>query len=150
MIKGFTGLGHVAIRAKNIDASLEFYKDKLGLEEMLRLYRDNGDLWLIYLRLTDDQYIEIFPFGVGEEAPPREATGLNHVCIAVDDVDSVVAQLAEKGVPLISPLKEGADGNRQAWIADPDGNRFELMQMRGDSLQYKAIRAMHEKMAATA
>lgn len=150
MIKGFTGIGHVAIRAKDIDRSLEFYTDKLGLEEMLRLHRDNGDLWLIYLRLTDDQYIELFPYGVGEDAPPRESTGLNHVCITVDDVDSVVAQLTEKGVPLISPLKEGADGNRQAWIADPDGNRFELMQMRDDSLQAKAISAIREKMAATA
>lgn len=139
MIKGFTGLGHVAIRVKDIDRSLDFYIGKLGLEEMLRLHRDNGDLWLVYLRVTDEQYLEVFPYAVGDEAPPREAIGLNHVCITVDDVDVVAAQLIAAGVPLLQPLTEGADGNRQAWIADPDGNRFELMQMRPQSMQLQAI-----------
>jgi lactoylglutathione lyase len=142
MIRGFTGLGHIAIRVKDIDRSLDFYVGKLGLREMLRLHRDNGDLWLVYLRLTDDQYLEIFPFAVGDEAPPREAIGLNHVCITVDDVDDVASQLAAAGIPLLQPLTEGADGNRQAWIADPDGNRFELMQMRSSSMQLQAIAQM--------
>lgn len=139
MIKGFTGLGHIAIRVKDVDRSLAFYKDQLGFEEMLRLHRDNGDLWLVYLRVNDDQYIEIFPYAVGDEAPPREAIGLNHTCITVDDIDAVVAQLEAAGIPLLQPKITGADGNRQAWIADPDGNRFELMQMMPGSMQLEAI-----------
>lgn len=145
MIKGFTGLGHVAIRVKDIDVSLDFYKNKLGFEEMLRLHRDNGDLWLVYLRVTDEQYLEVFPYAVGDEAPPREAIGLNHTCITVDNVDNIVRQLDEAGIPLIQPLVGGADGNRQAWIADPDGNRFELMQMNPDCLQYQAIKRLRER-----
>jgi len=148
MIKGFTGLGHVAIRVKDIDRSLDFYKGKLGFEEMLRLHRDNGDLWLVYLRVTDDQYLEVFPYAVGDEAPPREAIGLNHVCITVDDIDAVVAQLDEAGIPLLQPLLTGADGNRQAWIADPDGNRFELMQMMDGSMQLEAIARMRRTRGA--
>lgn len=139
MIKGFTGLGHIAIRVKDVDRSLAFYKDQLGFEEMLRLHRDNGDLWLVYLRVNDEQYIEIFPYAVGDEAPPREAIGLNHTCITVDDIDAVVAQLEAAGIPLLQPKITGADGNRQAWIADPDGNRFELMQMMPGSMQLEAI-----------
>jgi len=145
MIKGLQTLGHVAIRVKDIDRSLDFYVNKLGFEEMLRLHRDNGDLWLVYLRVNDDQYLEVFPYAVGDEAPPREAIGLNHVCITVDNVDAVVEQLTALGIPLISPLKGGADGNRQAWIADPDGNRFELMQMDPQSLQYRAIARLAEQ-----
>ena len=148
MIKGFTGLGHVAIRVKDIDRTLSFYKTKLGFEEMLRLHRDNGDLWLVYLRVTDDQYLEVFPYAVGEEAPPREAIGLNHVCITVDDIDAVVAQLEAAGVPLLQPLLTGADGNRQAWIADPDGNRYELMQMMPGSMQLEAIARMRKARGA--
>lgn len=139
MIKGFTGLGHIAIRVKDVERSLAFYKDQLGFEEMLRLHRDNGDLWLVYLRVTDEQYIEIFPYAVGDEAPPREAIGLNHTCITVDDIDAIVAQLEAAGIPLLQPKITGADGNRQAWIADPDGNRFELMQMMPGSMQLDAI-----------
>ena len=37
------------------------------------------------------------------------------------------------------PLKTAIDGNRQAWLEDPDGNRIELMEMAPDCLQYKAI-----------
>lgn len=139
MIKGFTGLGHIAIRVKDVQRSLDFYVGKLGFEEMLRLHRDNGDLWLVYLRVNDEQYIEVFPYAVGDEAPPREAIGLNHTCITVDDIDSIVAQLEAAGVPLLQPKITGADGNRQAWIADPDGNRFELMQMMPGSMQLEAI-----------
>jgi lactoylglutathione lyase len=142
MIKGFTGLGHAAIRVKDIDVSLDFYVNKLGFQEMLRLHRDNGDLWLVYLRVNDEQYIEVFPYAVGDEAQPREAIGLNHICITVDNVDEVVRQLEEQNIPLIQPLVSGADGNRQAWIADPDGNRYELMQMNPDCMQYEAIKRL--------
>jgi lactoylglutathione lyase len=150
MIRGFTSLGHVAIRVTDIDRSLDFYVNKLGFEEMLRLHRANGDLWLVYLRITDDQYLEVFPYAIGDEAPPREAVGFNHACITVDDVDSVVEQLAAVGIPLIQPLVNGADGNRQAWIADPDGNRFELMQMRPGSLQEQAIARLRQNRGAAA
>ena len=148
MIKGLTGIGHAAIRVKDIDVSLDFYCNKLGFQEMLRLHRDNGDLWLVYLRVNDLQYLEVFPYAVGDAAQPREAIGLNHVCITVDNVDEVVRQLAEQNIPLIQPLVSGADGNRQAWIADPDGNRYELMQMNADCMQYEAIKRLKETNAA--
>ena len=48
-------------------------------------------------------------------------------------------QLDAAGVPLTVQKKMGADGNWQAWIEDPDGNRIELMQMMPDSLQLEAI-----------
>jgi len=42
------------------------------------------------------------------------------------------------GVVIDRPIKEGKDGNLQAWIVDPDGNRIELMQIMPNSLQAKA------------
>ncbi len=138
-MRGITSIGHVAIRVSDIDRSLAFYTGRLGFPEMLRLHRDDGALWLVYLRITDEQYLEIFPDAVGGRAPPEEANGLNHLCLTVDDIEAVIASLAERGVPLLRPLKRGADGNRQAWIEDPDGNRIELMDMASDGLQARAI-----------
>jgi lactoylglutathione lyase len=137
-MKSITGIGHVAIRVKDIDRTLDFYIGKLGFSEMMRLDRD-GRLWLLYLRITDDQYLEVFPEAAGDRASPAEANGLNHLCLTVNNIDAAVAELAKAGIPLRSPKKLGADGNMQAWIEDPDGNRIELMQMAPDSLQAKAI-----------
>ncbi len=132
-----TGIGHVALRVKDIDAILAFYRDTLGFAEMFRMNRD-GKLWIVYLRITDTQFIELFPDGVGE-VPGREDVGLTHVCWTVDDMDAALAELEARGVPLSTPLRRGNSGNLQAWITDPEGNRVELMQMSPESYQLLAI-----------
>jgi lactoylglutathione lyase len=141
-VQGITSLGHVAIRVRDIDRSLAFYTGKLGFAEMLRLHHEDGRLMLVYLRITDAQYLELFPDAAGDRGPPDEANGLNHFCLTVDDIEDMVGQLAGRGIQLIRPLKRGADGNRQAWIEDPDGNRIELMEMAPDGLQVEAIRRL--------
>lgn len=133
-----TSITHVAIRVKDIDRTLSFYIDKLGFEELMRLERD-GRLWLVYLRITDDQYLEVFPEATGESVPGPEALGYNHMCLAVPDIEQSVRELEEAGVALIRPKIQGADGNWQTWIADPDGHRIELMQMAPDGMQAQAI-----------
>ncbi len=140
-MKGITSIGHVAIRVKDIERSLAFYVGKLGFAEMFRLDHD-GKLWIVYLRVTDSQFIELFPDAVGERSPPAEAIGLNHLCLECDDIDVVLAGIAEKGIPLYRPRKMGVDNNLQAWIEDPDGNRIELMQMGRDSMQAAAIKRL--------
>lgn len=138
---GFTSIGHVAIRVTDFDKALAFYVGKLGFQEMFRLDRE-GRLWIIYLRVTDDQYLELFDEGSTPRAHAPEATGLNHLCLTVDDIDRVIAQLAALEIPLSRPKKLAMDGNYQAWIEDPDGNRLELMQMAHDSLHLQAIRRL--------
>ncbi|MFO1141566.1 MAG: VOC family protein [Amaricoccus sp.] len=140
-MKGFTQIAHVALKVRDLDRSLDFYVGKLGFAEMMRLDKPDGSpgVWLVYLRITDDQYLELFPEGVGDRAAGREVTGMNHLCLGVEDLDAVLAQLEMAGVPLTIQKKMGADGNLQAWIEDPDGNRIELMQMMPDCLQLDAI-----------
>jgi lactoylglutathione lyase len=138
----FASLGHVAIRAKDIDRSVAFYTQQVGLPEMLRLFYEDGSLFLIYLKITDSQYLELFPEGVGERGPGREVTALNHLCLTVEDLEQTVAELTRDGVALTREIRSGADGNRQAWIEDPDGNRIELMQMSPDCVQYQALRGL--------
>jgi lactoylglutathione lyase len=83
--------------------------------EMFRLHRD-GRVWLVYLRITDDQYLEIFPEAVQDRSPGPETNGINHFCVIVENIENIVRQLADKGITLYLPLKTGADNNRQAWI----------------------------------
>ena len=140
-MKDIVGIGHIAIRVKDIERTLDFYRDRLGFEEMFRLDRD-GRLWIVYLRVTDMQYIELFPEAVGDRAPEREANGLNHLCLEVADIDGVLEELAAAGVPLARDKQLGVDGNFQAWLEDPDGNRIELMQMGPGNMQAKAVRRL--------
>ncbi len=140
-MKGIAAIGHVAIRVKDIERSLDFYVGKLGFAELFRLDRD-GKLWIVYLRVTNNQFIELFPEAIGDRSPPAEAIGLNHLCLECDDIDVVLAQIAAQNIPLYRPKKMGPDHNLQAWIEDPDGNRIELMQMGKDSLQAAAVKRL--------
>ena len=139
-MEGITSLGHAAINVKDLDKSLAFYSGLLEFPEMLRLKKDDGSPWLIYLRITDTQFLEIFPGAEQDLAPASwHANGVTHLCLTVTDIENVVKRLTAKGIKLLLPLKDGADGNRQAWIEDPDGNRIELMEMMPGCLQEKAI-----------
>ena len=147
---GFTQIAHVALKVNDLDRALDFYVNKLGFAEMMRLPKPDGSpgVWLVYLRITDDQYLELFPDGRGDRAPDRDATAINHICLGVADLDKTLAALAEAGVPLTAGKKMAADLNWQAWIEDPDGNRIELMQMMPDCLQLAAIKTMKSNVMA--
>lgn len=141
-MEGIKGYAHVAIKVRDLDRTLAFYVGKLGFAEMMRLHNKDGSTWLVYLRMTDTQYLEVFPGADSDRAPGSSSNGVNHMCLETDDLKSLVANLEAVGVALIAPLKLGLDGNYQAWIQDPDGNRIELMQMERDSMQAKAIARM--------
>jgi len=139
-----SSITHVAIRVADVERTLDFYINKLGFSELLRLDRD-GRLWLVYLRITDDQYLEVFPEGEGAGASGPEAVGYNHMCLAVPDIEQAVAELGAVGIPLTRPKIRGADGNWQTWIADPNGHRIELMQMSPDGMQAQAITRLSKR-----
>ena len=132
----------MALKVSNIENSLAFYRDRLGFAEMMRLNRDDGSLWLVYLRITDTQFIELFPGGEGSAAPGREVTAINHFCLECADLEATAAALREAGIRLTVEPKMGLDHNRQCWIDDPDGNRIEFMQMSPQSMQAEAIRRL--------
>ncbi len=139
---GIRGIGHLALKVRDLEKSLDFWRDRVGFQEMHRLKRDNGETWLVYLRITDEQYLEIFPGAATDQAPGEEANGVLHICLDIVDLDEEIERLQKAGVTIVSPIKGGIDNNRGAWIHDPDGNRIELMEMHPNSIQYKAIRAL--------
>jgi len=68
--------------------------------------------------------------------------GPSHLCLGVDDIHATLAELKRRGLEITGEARQGADGNFQYWIADPDGNKIELMQLMPDSLQMKAVAAL--------
>ena len=136
----FRHLGHIALRVSDLDKSLSFYK-KLGFREMTRLLNDQGEAWIVYLRINDDQYLELFPKGVKRPQTEPDVIGIFHICLTVDDIDKTFAALAEAGIQPSQPrqTKRGIDGNRGGWIEDPDGTQIEVMEMAPHCIQLKAI-----------
>ena len=141
-MSGILGIGHLALKVHDLDKSLDFWRDRVGFREMDRLRRDDGTTWLVYLRITDTQFLELFPDAATDRSPGEEANGVLHICLDIEDLDVEIARLEKAGVKIVSPIKGGIDNNRGAWIHDPDGNRIELMEMHPNSIQYKAIRAL--------
>ncbi len=136
---GISHIAHWALKVHDLERSLAFYRDTLGFAEMMRINHDDGQLMLVYLRVTDTQYVELFPRGAGSVAPDEDTTSMHHVCLQVDNMANTVATLEKIGVPLFRGAKLGLDGNNQCWIKDPDGNRIEFMQMLPGNMQDAAI-----------
>ncbi len=149
-MKVFDGLGHIALKVRDLDASLAFY-EKLGFPEILRLLNAKGEPWIVYLRITNSTLLELFPHGVGDVPEPAR-TGVNHLSLAVSDLDATEAHLTSVGVPLSEPRKpgRGVDGNRGMWVADPDGNRIEIMEMAPDCIQAVALARIRQGKAPEA
>lgn len=135
-----TQLAHTAYRVRDAEASLAFYA-KLGIREAFRLHQDDGSLWIVYLQINENQFLELFPGATRAVTTPPDSIGYHHFCLQVDNLKTTVAELEARGVTIDRPIKLGKDGNLQAWIVDPDGNRIELMQILPDSLQARAAKA---------
>jgi catechol 2,3-dioxygenase-like lactoylglutathione lyase family enzyme len=129
-----TAIGHIAFRVTELDPALDFYCNILGFREAFRLDRE-GDRspWIVYIQVAPGQFIELFPFAAQVGPQPGDDAGYNHCSFCVDDIHATVRQLAARGLPTPGEPTRGLDGNFQYWIADPDGNRIELMQINPES-----------------
>ncbi|OCJ17342.1 hypothetical protein A6U87_20885 [Rhizobium sp. AC44/96] len=149
----FVGFTHVALKVIDIHSQLRFYEEVMGFTEMFRLNNADGSLFLVYLRINDQQYLELFPGAVGTDTPSPDARGYQHICLDVEDLDLVVAKLRERGATMClwhedlsgiygvegTAITLGRDGNRQSWVKDPEGNRIELMELALGGSQLNAM-----------
>ena len=141
MIKG---LGHTAIRTSDLEKSIEFYTETLGLKEAFRLNDADGKPFIVYIYVGPRQFIELFPNGTKEAQYTKEQIGLVHICLEVDDVEAAYKELQGKQVPFDTGIVDGKAKCRQFWIHDPDGTPIELMELPPASLQAQAIARMEE------
>jgi lactoylglutathione lyase len=133
-----TDLGHPAFAARDVDRTIRFYRI-FGIEEAFRLHHDDDSLMLVYLHVSGDRFIEVFPGGPAPD--PDRVQSFRHICLLTDDISAAVERLRENGAPIDSEPLLGLDGNLQAWTHDPDGNQIELMQLSEQSPQWQTARS---------
>ena len=127
---------HTMIRISDIDASLRFFCEGLGLSEVRRYDSENGRFTLIFLAATDD-----VDAARTQKAPlieltynwdPEDYTGgrnFGHLAYRVDDIYALCTRLQDLGITIHRPPRDG----HMAFIKSPDGISIELLQS-GDAL----------------
>src|SRR5262249_54817044 len=127
---------HTMVRIGNIDQSLDFYCNKLGLEEVRRFENKAGRYTLIFLAAPEDK-----ARAAEERAPLIELTynwdpetygsgrNFGHLAYEVDDIYALCDRLMKVGVTINRPPRDG----RLAFIRSPDNVSIELLQ-KGNAL----------------
>lgn len=126
-----TGLAHVCFRVTDLERSIRFYVDQLGLTPAFEFRRDDGTKFGQYIHAGGRNFIELF---IGEIEPPVKGQSYSHICLEVDDIEATVATLRARGVE-VTDIVVGSDRSAQAWLSDPDGNRIELHAYNPQSKQ---------------
>jgi len=122
---------HTMVRVRDIDASLDFYCNKLGLKEIKRKENEKGRFTLIFLGAdnSDDRYALL---ELTHNWDPEEYTGgrnFGHLAYSVDNIYEVCEKLMKNGVTINRPPRDG----HMAFVKSPDGISIEILQ-EGESL----------------
>ncbi|MCS7458572.1 VOC family protein [Paenibacillus doosanensis] len=128
-------IGHLALTVKDMEQSLHFYCNVLGFAKAFELHDAADKPWIVYLKVCEGQFIELFYGGLNKPAPVDKPIGFNHLCLEVEDIHAVAEHLKKNGIALDVEPKMGKDTNYQCWAKDPDGNRIEFMQLMPGSPQ---------------
>ena len=120
---------HTMVRVTDVDASLDFYCNKLGLRELRRHDNEQGRFTLIFLAAPgdDDAQIELTHNWDPEEY--GEGRNFGHLAYRVDDIYALCRKLMDGGVTINRPPRDG----RMAFVRSPDNISIELLQ-KGDAL----------------
>jgi lactoylglutathione lyase len=117
---------HTCIRIRDLDASVKFY-GLLGFERRGRLNFESA--FNVYLGLPGGADMLELTVNVGREEPYDLGDGYNHMALVIDDLDGLLAELAENGIEPERPpyAPGGREEYRICFVADPDGYRIELI-----------------------
>jgi lactoylglutathione lyase len=126
------GIGHTGFIVSDMEKSLDFYINKLGLKQ-IRTMDKEGKPWLIFLQVQEGQNYELYHGGNRTRPNTWQSYGSSHLSLLCDDLEATLEALRAKVVPVDAEIKLGGDKNLKAWIHDPDGNRIELLYVNADS-----------------
>ncbi len=116
---------HTRYRVKDLEKTVSFYKDVLGLKELRRQTSGRGSQ-LVFLKAPDsEEEIEICKFD--ESGPVMVGPDLTHLAFEVDDLEKFAREAAAKGYPL-SDGPHGSRSGKIAFIDAPEGYEVELIE----------------------
>ena len=120
---------HTMVRVTDLDKSIDFYCNKLGLVELNRRDSDAGRFTLVFLAAPGDESAQL---ELTWNWDPENYTGgrnFGHLAYAVDDIYALCQRLMDAGVTINRPPRDG----HMAFVRSPDGISIELLQ-HGNSL----------------
>lgn len=121
---------HTMVRVTDVDASLDFYCNKLGLTEVRRKESPQGRFTLIFLAAPGQQGVaEVELTYNWDPEPYGEGRNFGHLAFEVDDIYAACQKLQDGGVTINRPPRDG----RMAFVRSPDNISIELLQ-KGDAL----------------
>ena len=120
---------HTMVRVTNIDKSLEFYCDQLGLVELKRYESEQGRFTLVFLAAPGDEEAQVELTYNWDPEEYDEGRNFGHLAYRVDDIYATCQKLLDAGVTINRPPRDG----HMAFIRSPDNVSIELLQA-GDAL----------------
>ena len=115
---------HTMVRVGNLDASIAFFRDALGLEVLSVRENAQGRYTLAFLAAPNDHDAKIELTFNWDETSYSGGRNFGHIAYAVDDIYATCRRLQEHGVTIARPPRDG----RMAFVRTPDGISIELLQ----------------------
>lgn len=115
---------HTMVRVTDLDASLRFYCDALGLTEVSRKEFPQGRFTLVFLAAPGDEGAQIELTHNWDPQPYPAGRNFGHVAYAVDDIYATCQRLVDHGVTINRPPRDG----HMAFVRSPDAVSIELLQ----------------------
>ncbi len=120
---------HTMVRVTDIDESLDFYCNKLGLVELRRYDSEQGRFTLVFLAAPGDDEAQVELTHNWDPDQYGEGRNFGHLAYEVDDIYALCQSLMDAGVTINRPPRDG----RMAFVRSPDNISIELLQ-KGDAL----------------
>ena len=123
-----TRMLHTCIRVMDLEKSLEFYKNALGLVETRRKDFPEHKFTLVYLSDTPDGYEIELTYNYDPEKPYDLGNGFSHVAIGADDIVSLREKHMEMGYEVTDLKGLPGEPPRYYFVTDPDGYKVEVIR----------------------
>ncbi len=120
---------HTMVRVSDIDASLDFYCNQLGLVELRRYDNEKGRFTLIFLAAPGDESAQVELTFNWDPEDYGEGRNFGHLAYEVNDIYALCRKLMDAGITINRPPRDG----RMAFVRSPDNISIELLQ-QGDAL----------------
>lgn len=120
---------HTMVRVSDLDASLDFYCNKLGLVELRRYDSEEGRFTLVFLAAPGDEEAQVELTHNWDPEEYGEGRNFGHLAYRVDDIYALCQKLMDAGVTINRPPRDG----HMAFVRSPDNISIELLQ-DGDAL----------------
>jgi lactoylglutathione lyase len=117
------------VRVSDIDESLDFYCNKLGLVELKRYDSEAGRFTLVFLAAPGDEEAQVELTHNWDPEEYGEGRNFGHLAYRVDDIYALCQKLMDAGVTINRPPRDG----HMAFVRSPDNISIELLQ-KGDAL----------------